>query len=654
MSKKIEIDSSEVTTAQARVEALNKSMGDTMNHTGMLGGKLGEMWNSFKSGSEVAVKGLTTVKGALAATGIGLLLIAVQGLVNYFEKTAAGANQMKQIMAALGVVVRDGPIVVFKVLKTWIEALLLPFQTIISVWKNGIAVLTGKKSLSEAVKGVTGDLKEHIATIKEDAIAAANSIKALANAALKQADIAKQEAELHARQRKEAIEIQKLQEDIAKQREAAAEEGVSATKKQELYNKALEDEHKLYLIQKADAEEELKIVKEKIDNGDKSGEILDELKDKQLALGQVEIDYANKTRTLQKAETAAWKKEAAEKAAAEKEAEKIKDDQLKRLRKYQEEAEVGTLKAEEKELKALEQKRDDELALENTTDEMKIAIEEAYQSQKAGVIAKYDEEKKKKDAEELKKAEAALAKYNEDKEKAQEYITQLEGEKYKAAEAKKIAYLKDALKKSLISESQYTDAVNKLKKLEVDTAITGTSQTLDAVSDAVGKGTQLGKATAAASTLMKTYEAAEGAYAAMIAIPIVGPVLAPIAAAAAVIAGMKNVQSIYAVAAPTPQKMEYGGWIDGPSHTNGGVNVNAQGGELMMTASAASRNPQIASMVLNANSSALGGSSAQTLSAADVAVIAAQVVKAIPVNINETNRMIEERRISIRENSFTV
>ena len=58
------------------------------------------------------------------------------------------------------------------------------------------------------------------------------------------------------------------------------------------------------------------------------------------------------------------------------------------------------------------------------------------------------------------------------------------------------------------------------------------------------KAFEVGKAAATANAVIKTYEAATGAYAALAGIPIVGPALGAIAAAAAVAAGLANVQAI--------------------------------------------------------------------------------------------------------------
>ncbi len=57
---------------------------------------------------------------------------------------------------------------------------------------------------------------------------------------------------------------------------------------------------------------------------------------------------------------------------------------------------------------------------------------------------------------------------------------------------------------------------------------------------------KIGKAAAIAETIIQTYKAAQGAYASLSAIPIVGPALGAAAAVAAVVSGMARVQAIRA------------------------------------------------------------------------------------------------------------
>lgn len=106
-----------------------------------------------------------------------------------------------------------------------------------------------------------------------------------------------------------------------------------------------------------------------------------------------------------------------------------------------------------------------------------------------------------------------------------------------------------------------------------------------------------------ANATIQMFQSAISAFSAMAAIPIVGPVLGGIAAAAAIALGIANINKIKAqqyesastggaegnqaaapAAAPNLGK-NYGdgGMINGPRHAGGGVMINAEGGEAVMT-----------------------------------------------------------------------
>lgn len=102
----------------------------------------------------------------------------------------------------------------------------------------------------------------------------------------------------------------------------------------------------------------------------------------------------------------------------------------------------------------------------------------------------------------------------------------------------------------------------------------------------VGEQTALGKAAAIAETTINTYMAAQKAYSAMAAIPVVGPALGAVAAAAAIASGLMNVAKI----SSTDVKYEKGGLLKGKSHNEGGIpftvagrgGFEAEGGEYIV------------------------------------------------------------------------
>ena len=62
-------------------------------------------WSDFKSGIKGATTGFKGLKGAIAATGIGLLLIAITSLVAYFKNSEEGSKKLAIAMEAIGIVV---------------------------------------------------------------------------------------------------------------------------------------------------------------------------------------------------------------------------------------------------------------------------------------------------------------------------------------------------------------------------------------------------------------------------------------------------------------------------------------------------------------------------------------------------------------------
>ena len=58
-------------------------------------------FKSLRSGLKSVVGGFKTLKGAIIATGIGALLIAVTSLVSYFTRTERGAQKLRVIIAGL-------------------------------------------------------------------------------------------------------------------------------------------------------------------------------------------------------------------------------------------------------------------------------------------------------------------------------------------------------------------------------------------------------------------------------------------------------------------------------------------------------------------------------------------------------------------------
>ena len=77
---------------------------------GVFGPQIQQLTQGFQAttqGVQLAVKGFSTLKGALATTGIGLILIAFGTLLTYFKETDEGATKLEGIMGGLGAVMKE-------------------------------------------------------------------------------------------------------------------------------------------------------------------------------------------------------------------------------------------------------------------------------------------------------------------------------------------------------------------------------------------------------------------------------------------------------------------------------------------------------------------------------------------------------------------
>jgi hypothetical protein len=103
-SKRFNELSEAVKKAEGRLGELNKQSISLKN----LPGPVGAIATAFDGARTAVMRGVATLgifKAALLATGIGVLLLAVNTLMAYFKGTQEGAEKLRVIMAALGAVV---------------------------------------------------------------------------------------------------------------------------------------------------------------------------------------------------------------------------------------------------------------------------------------------------------------------------------------------------------------------------------------------------------------------------------------------------------------------------------------------------------------------------------------------------------------------
>jgi len=204
----------------------------------------------------------------------------------------------------------------------------------------------------------------------------------------------------------------------------------------------------------------------------------------------------------------------------------------------------------------------------------KVQIEENYKKQYEDIDKNenYNEQRRIALKVELKKKENAeldALQLTRDSKKAETDISELDKEITKAASDlefqktlldQKDILLEESFKRRLITEDAYKAGVeaNSKARIEIDKAETAAkienaqkiSALLGGLSDVMGRETAAGKAFAVAQATIDTYLAAQKAYQAMAGIPVYGPALGAVAAGVAVAGGIKNVKSILAVKTP--------------------------------------------------------------------------------------------------------
>jgi hypothetical protein len=141
---------------------------------------------------------------------------------------------------------------------------------------------------------------------------------------------------------------------------------------------------------------------------------------------------------------------------------------------------------------------------------------------------------------------------------------------------------------TLINE-KYANQRMEIDRLQQENKIQLASDAFNNIASILGKESAVGKAVAIAQTTIDTYKSATAAYSALAGITIVGPVLGALAAGAAVAAGLANVKKIVSSKPPTVSKAErgmrvprWGTLLKGRSHKQGGIPIEAEGGEAII------------------------------------------------------------------------
>ena len=121
----------EAKNTQKQAEQSSQAINDGMNALDKRTGGAVSAFKGLTGGIKSAVAGFKTLKGAIIATGLGALLVAITSLIAYFKETERGADQLRIITSALGAVMGKLMDVVIKLGEALFKAFNDPKQAVI-------------------------------------------------------------------------------------------------------------------------------------------------------------------------------------------------------------------------------------------------------------------------------------------------------------------------------------------------------------------------------------------------------------------------------------------------------------------------------------------------------------------------------------------
>lgn len=535
------------TQAKKSTDQMTTGFGAASKQATALPGPIGmaaSSMNALRASTLKFVTALKTVKVAVAATGIGAILIAVTALFQYFNKTERGAQALRVASAALGAVMDTLLDVVIKVGETIFRAFTEPkkvfkeFATSIKTYVvdqitnifDGLGLLGSAiqkvfsgdfdGALKDAEKGTKklgeGLLKLNPATgvmiaLTSEAVKLGVEITKDAQAAT---ELASAMNKVKVQTRELGVERAKALKVIAEARLAAEDETKSAEERIKKLKEAAQLEGNLTAKELANEEEKLRIMKAQAELSETGEETLQAIADQEAKVAQVQLSSLNLNRRL-KTELNSLEREIAT------EKEKRATDEQKRIDE-----------ANKKELQLLEQLKESRIALIQDEEQRKIAETELALANKLAKIEgdSIAEVELRKNLEAIADQEIGEIKQEfRDKELAE---LEKQAKKKKAIEDKAVADVKKA------EEDK--------KKLRMD-GMTAAGSILGAIDQLVAasgnnskEAVALQKTLAVAQIAIDTAKAIVGAIAQAQSVPYPGNLVAIATGVAAVVAGIAS------------------------------------------------------------------------------------------------------------------
>jgi hypothetical protein len=521
------------------------------------GGHIQQLTGAFgglRQGVGGVTSGFKTLRGAIMATGIGALLLAIGSLVSMFKSSEEGQDKWNKIMKVTGVIVGNLSDILANLGETIYDAVVNPVAAAQKAWE-GL-----KKFFSDPI----GTIKDGFDAAKEAATGFFEETKKEISQAQAVADL---EAETNRLERRLLVERKQIEAEIAELRLKSRQED-EFTAKQRL--QFLDDANRLQeeLLSKDTevAANRYEIIKQTNQFSKSTKENLDAEAQAQAELAQVEVTRYNQARQIER-ERQRIRKEIERDDNAESARRKKEEEEFLKQLETEEKAEIEAQKKKFEEINKLRQQNfeDQKTISEINNEEQKIAIDEAFAdrllSEEERQDALYELEANRLQSQ----LELIKAYYGESSNEAKKATNEL------------AAFM---TQKRVEDVAQTAEAEGEKGGIITDTAQRSLATFSSVFGGMKGLYDEAGKEYkdfAIIQSQIDTINAALAAYRSTAAIPIFGPGLAPIAAAAAFTFGQLQQQKIQSV-----KKAEFGALLRGSRHSAGGIMVNAEDGEIIL------------------------------------------------------------------------
>lgn len=631
---KVKIDGVEYTQEQLKdlasgaqkagneVENLGKKTKETGKETTIFS-QLGDKFKAMTGGVKAVIASFKTLRGAIAATGIGALVLAIGSLISYFKNSEEGSRKLAIATEALSII--------FGKLMDFASSL---GEMIVGVFENP------KQAMNDFIKIFKENIVNRFEGLLELIPQLGKALGLLFEGEFSQAGKVAADAV-----GKVALGVENITDKIEEMAASAVNafnqmvdevnSAVDAATKLVDLTRAVRNQQQYLIVENAKLNKELETQQKIAEDTTRS---YDERKAALEAVGEAQIKLAENLAKQAKSEEALIrmqiknesnyeKREELETQLAEAVAGRIDAETALELKKLEVSKITAELDQEELDRKksindvinALEEENltnqyeKNKLALKNAEETAlaELTVLKATDDEKKKVIEEYAKLNQKADEDELLRKQDLANKINA--------LTYGAFENTKAAKELELQIAEEAMMRELelvgATEAQKQQVREAYAQLRLETSktaaeadLTTTASTLSSIGDAFEEGTGAFKAFKITETILSTYSSAQKAFESAVAVPVIGPALGPIAAAAAVAQGLATVKKIASTDIP---KAAYGGLITGPAHSAGGSLINAEGGEFIIN-KYAMRQPGVASMAESLNNvatpSSQGGS----------------------------------------------